>query len=219
MKKFPLRSMEKMGDASSEFPTDILIVIFSYLKQKYSDFRVLNKSCREAFISWDGWDSLIAQGVRVRISSTRIEWHKTRDGTVIDDKMLFYLHMKRDFPKSSPLTMTYHRDPKSDLPAIEYINGTKNWYKNGELHRENGLPAIQNPDGQNYWFFNGKLHRSGDLPAIEKPSGTQEWYLHGVLHREGDLPAVENVGVGYAAWYFFGKLMKRRVRGKIFFQD
>jgi hypothetical protein len=46
-----------------------------------------------------------------------------------------------------------------------YPNGTKEWYLNGKLHREDG-PAVEYSDGTKYWYLNGKLHRE-DGPAIE----------------------------------------------------
>lgn len=46
----------------------------------------------------------------------------------------------------------YHRD--HDLPAIEYHNGAKAWYKNGKRHREVG-PALIFCDGKELWFLNG----------------------------------------------------------------
>lgn len=33
-----------------------------------------------------------------------------------------------------------HRD--NDQPAIEHANGTREWYQNGQLYRENNLPTI-----------------------------------------------------------------------------
>ena len=46
-----------------------------------------------------------------------------------------------------------------------YSTGTKKWYKNNQLHREDG-PAIEMSSGDKYWYVNGKLHRI-DGPAIE----------------------------------------------------
>jgi len=37
-----------------------------------------------------------------------------------------------------------------DGPAIEYINGDKYWYKEGQLHRADG-PAIEYINGDKYW--------------------------------------------------------------------
>ena len=43
--------------------------------------------------------------------------------------------------------------------------GTKRWFLNGSLHREDG-PAIEYADGDKSWFLNNKLHRK-DGPASE----------------------------------------------------
>ena len=51
----------------------------------------------------------------------------------------------------------YHRG--DDLPAIEWIDGTKEWYDNGHHHRLTG-PAIE-------W-------------VIEGSNGTKEWFKDGV---------------------------------------
>jgi hypothetical protein len=89
---------------------------------------------------------------------------------------------------------------------IEYTvkvwsNGTKSWWLNGKLHREDG-PAIDRSNGTKSWWLNGKLHRE-DGPAVEYASGSKCWYLNGELHRE-DGPAVEYAS-GYKAWYLNGK--------------
>jgi hypothetical protein len=48
----------------------------------------------------------------------------------------------------------YHRE---DGPAIEFINGSKEWYLNGQLHRLDG-PAIEYRDGNKYWYLNDKFY-------------------------------------------------------------
>jgi hypothetical protein len=65
---------------------------------------------------------------------------------------------------------------REDGPAIEYADGFKAWYLNGELHREDG-PAIEWHDGSKSWWLNGKLHRE-DGPAIERASGYKAWWLN-----------------------------------------
>jgi hypothetical protein len=57
-----------------------------------------------------------------------------------------------------------------------YEGGTKEWYVNDELHREDG-PAIEGAIG-NEWHINGKLHRE-DGPAIEWHNGYKEWHING----------------------------------------
>ena len=82
-----------------------------------------------------------------------------------------------------------------------YDGGTKHWYKNGELHREDG-PAVEYVSGTKHWYKNGKLHRE-DGPAIEYTDGEKKWCVNGKLHRE-DGPACEYAD-GDKAWYLNGK--------------
>jgi len=81
--------------------------------------------------------------------------------------------------------------------------GTKRWFLNGKLHREDG-PAVECADGSKSWCLNGKLHRE-DGPAIEYADGTKHWYLNGKLHRE-DGPAVECAD-GSKSWYLNDRLL------------
>lgn len=65
---------------------------------------------------------------------------------------------------------------------IEYTvvvsgNGTKRWFLNDELHREDG-PAIEYIRGSKLWYLNGKLHRVAG-PAIKGADGSKAWYLEG----------------------------------------
>jgi len=69
-----------------------------------------------------------------------------------------------------------HRE--DDLPAIEWKDGCKVWYKNGLKHR-NGNPAVVFPDGHEEWWLNGVLHREGGLPAIKTVEGRQFYYEQG----------------------------------------
>ena len=66
---------------------------------------------------------------------------------------------------------------REDGPAIEFADGYKAWFLNGELHREDG-PAIEDADGNKFWYLNGEFHREGG-PAIESSSGSKQWYLNG----------------------------------------
>ena len=56
-------------------------------------------------------------------------------------------------------------------------NGTKRWYLNDKLHREDG-PAVEHTDGGKEWWLHDERHRE-DGPAIEWPDGDKWWYLHG----------------------------------------
>ena len=101
-----------------------------------------------------------------------------------------------------------------------YDDGTKEWYLNGKLHREDG-PAIEWASGGKSWYLNGKVHRE-DGPAVEWASGSKSWYLNGKLHREHG-PAIERVD-GYKAWVLkggrlteeeFNKRMNKSCSGKV----
>ena len=89
----------------------------------------------------------------------------------------------------------------NDQPAKVWNNGTKEWYKEGKLHREDG-PAVEYSNGNKYWYLHGKRHREG-RPAVERSDGEKRWYIHGQLHRE-DGPAIERSD-GSKEWYLEGK--------------
>lgn len=80
--------------------------------------------------------------------------------------------------------------------------GTIRWYKDGELHRDDG-PAVDRYDGVKIWYINGKPHRE-DGPAVEYSDGRKDWFLNGVRHREGG-PAIE-FATGSKEWYHCGEL-------------
>jgi len=71
-----------------------------------------------------------------------------------------------------------------------YNNGSKIWYLNGKLHREDG-PAIEKSNGIIYWYLNGKRHRE-DGPAVECANGDKLWYLNGEEYTEAEFNAKTN---------------------------
>ena len=54
---------------------------------------------------------------------------------------------------------------------LSMANGTKEWYLNGKLHREDG-PAIEWPAEPKNGMLNGKRHRE-DGPAMSMPTETK----------------------------------------------
>ena len=64
-----------------------------------------------------------------------------------------------------------------DEPAIVWPKGTKEWWKHGVKHRENG-PACLGSNGLEKWYLNGHEHRDGG-PAIVHPEGRKEWFYLG----------------------------------------
>lgn len=69
---------------------------------------------------------------------------------------------------------TLHRE---DGPAVEWVDGTKFWYRLGHVHREGG-PAVEKADGGRMWLQNGQRHRE-DGPAIENADGSTQYFIHG----------------------------------------
>ena len=71
---------------------------------------------------------------------------------------------------------------------IREIKGTKEWYRNDKLHREDG-PAIEYVDGTKEWWLNGnfiyELKPLGDYILIEEglPSDV-EWLGKRVTQRK-----------------------------------
>ena len=84
--------------------------------------------------------------------------------TVLDDGTIEYRNSNREL----------HR---IDGPAVEWENGYKSWYLNGQFHRIDG-PAREWPAGSKEWYVNGELHRE-DGPAIEYKNGYKAWYING----------------------------------------
>ena len=65
---------------------------------------------------------------------------------------------------------------REDGPAVEWADGSKEWWVDGLRHREDG-PAIEYASGHKEWYLNGKLHRE-DGPAVECASGSKFWFLN-----------------------------------------
>jgi hypothetical protein len=85
------------------------------------------------------------------------------------------------------------------------IDGTKEWWQKGKLHRDSDLPAIEYADGQKEWLKNGQHHRLHQ-PSVICQNGAKLWHLNGQLHRN-DGPAVEDYN-GNCQWYQNGKLLQ-----------
>lgn len=82
--------------------------------------------------------------------------------------------------------------------------GTKCWYKDDKLHRDDG-PALKYTSGLEYWYQNGNLHRDNG-PAIYYPNGNVAWMQNNILHRL-DGPAVEHAN-GIKVWWINYKKVK-----------
>lgn len=84
------------------------------------------------------------------------------------------------------IKIKYTSEIPNDFTGIaEYPNGSKYWFLNGKIHRNNDLPAIENANGSKYWHLNGRLHKETG-PAIEFVNGNKYWYLNGINYSEED---------------------------------
>ena len=99
----------------------------------------------------------------------------------------YTVKVEADGSKEWYLNNQLHRE---DGPAIEYSNGYKEWYLNNQLHREDG-PAIEPSNGSKEWYLNGKRHRE-DGPAIEYYNGSKFWFLNGASMTEQEHKAKTN---------------------------
>jgi hypothetical protein len=57
-------------------------------------------------------------------------------------------------------------------------DGTKEWWKNGAIHRAGRDPAMIFTNGSKFWCIDGEIHRT-DGPAAEFSNGKVAWYLNG----------------------------------------
>lgn len=143
-------------------------------------------------------------------------------------------HIRKLFPKGCEMNLaTFQKLIDEDINlnimwpitgCVTDKEGTKTWYVNGLIHRENG-PAVIMTSGSQYWIQNGEYHRENEpavimangqkewwhlgerhrenKPAVIHPSGYEAWYKHGLIHRE-DGPAVTTIN-GRQLWFLNGK--------------
>jgi hypothetical protein len=88
------------------------------------------------------------------------------------------------WPVSKKLLASY----KDGSHTEKYSDGTLDWYKNGQCHRDGDKPAVINAIGRLEWWKSGERHRTTG-PAVIYADGTLVWYKNGFIHRDGDKPA------------------------------
>jgi len=74
-------------------------------------------------------------------------------------------------------TKRWYNSDRIKGPAIIYTNGSKFYYQNNRLHREDG-PAVIHADGEQQYYQNGKLHRFNG-PAVIYYDGDVEYWENG----------------------------------------
>ena len=82
----------------------------------------------------------------VRLSTSRTDRLETTIIKINDNLVLTY--------EDSVLVVV--RKPLDNVEVVIDLNGDMAWYKNDELHRDNGKPAIVCVDGYKAWYINGK---------------------------------------------------------------
>jgi hypothetical protein len=89
-----------------------------------------------------------------------------------------YIHINENsskiYYKDRAMTILHRLDGR---PAVEYADGGKLWYVDGQRHRLDG-PAYEGAWGNKEWYVDDKLHRL-DGPAIEWADGSKAWYVDG----------------------------------------
>ena len=87
------------------------------------------------------------------------------------------------------------------------------WYNQfNQLHRVHG-PAVVLNDGSRFYYQEDILHREDDLPAVEKVDGTRKWFNLGARHRLVGPAAIYPDGRKF--YFIMGQAYKREK----FYQD
>jgi hypothetical protein len=83
------------------------------------------------------------------------------------------------WPVSKELMASY----RDGSHTKEWHDGSLEWQKNGDWHRDGDKPAWIGADGTLVWWKNGVWHCDGDKPAWIGADGTLVWYKNGKEHR------------------------------------
>lgn len=140
---------------------------------------------------------------KVILTDEQIEWFESRNIKV----NLFKEVIINTWATTYWYTNGELNGPDDDSPAVEYVNGTKEYYKKGIRHRLNG-PAIIFYKGTKEWWENGLRHRLNG-PAIKCANGSKEYYKKGRRHRING-PALIHVS-GTEEWWKNG--LRHRLKG------
>jgi hypothetical protein len=107
-----------------------------------------------------------------------------------------------------------------DGPAIIRGDGTREWWMNGERHREGG-PAVEYSNGDYEWWVRGKLHREGG-PALLHKNSLEEWRINGEYYRaDGPAHIIKGAESIHPNGIRFDNLSKERQRniGKMIIEE
>ncbi|RTK96138.1 MAG: hypothetical protein EKK64_04875 [Neisseriaceae bacterium] len=103
------------------------------------------------------------QYIKHRKNKPSVEWRSGKKQYYFDGDEYFITKegcfvLEKDYQNSFAINF------KGTLPSIIYPNGTKEWWANRKLHRNNG-PAIEYSNGDKEWWWNGKRHNYQN-PAV-----------------------------------------------------
>lgn len=117
----------------------------------------------------------------------------------------------RQFYKGSTAYFKRLEDGKEVLhrtggPAVINIDGSMQYWVDGNRHREDG-PAVILANGSLDYWVDGKRHRT-DGPAVIWGNGFKQYYINGKLHRT-DGPAVIGAD-GMVEYYVYGKRLSEK---------
>jgi len=80
-----------------------------------------------------------------------------------------YIHIDQDgdkfYYKDKAMTI-FHR---TDGPAVEWVNGSKEWFVDGKKHRLDG-PAVEGRDGIKAWYVDGEYLTERRFIALSAPT-------------------------------------------------
>jgi hypothetical protein len=121
----------------------------------------------------------------------------------------------RYYLNNDPTCVLHREDGPALVGIAEGGAHIEEWYRQGELHREDGVAALETSANsgtviKSYYQW-GQLHREGGPARIEtRADGTliEHWYREGERHRE-DGPAIRcawGEGPVDETYYLFGEL-------------
>lgn len=86
--------------------------------------------------------------------------------------------MQEQFNTKSSVTMTVNDDGdkfwrnlagqchRTDGPAVEYADGTREWWLRGKRHRPDG-PAVEHADGDKEWWLNNQRVSAEEFAVLQ----------------------------------------------------
>ena len=155
--------------------------------ESWTDQRHLLAMVQQVVLCAEGWGEFELHVVRIEGSSEHIEGSSNDiEGSseyIEGSKCITLPDGTQEWYRNGQL----HRE---DGPAIVYPGGSQSWWIDGNLHREDG-PALVSADGRKEWRLNGRRHRE-DGPAVIRPNGSKEWWIDGILIDQSIPPSEES---------------------------